>query len=148
VQASLVGDPEAPFPYPLFGPRKRTAGDVIGLDVTPRYFFAENLALDGHYGLERVGATTYGAPEGSAAPCAGCVAADVGSVVSGTARTAQRLGFGFRWSTVNAYARGRAPYPFEVSFVRLETISGDAGLPKQTRDEIEVRFFYQLLRRR
>jgi hypothetical protein len=35
-----------------------------------------------------------------------------------------------------------------VSFVRLETISGDAGLPRQTRDQIEVRFFYQLLRRR
>jgi hypothetical protein len=148
VQASLVGDPEAPFPYPLFGPRKRTAGDVLGLDVTPRYLIAENLALDAHYGLERVGGTTYGAPEGTSTPCADCVAADASSFVTGPARTAQRVGFGIRWSTVNAYARGRAPYPFEVSFVRLETISGDAGLPKQTRDQIEVRFYYQLLQRR
>lgn len=149
VTASLVGDPEAPFPYPLFGLRSRTAGDVVGLDVTPRYFIAENLALDAHYGLERVGATTYGPADGSSIPCANCTATpDAGSVVSGTARTAQRLGFGLRWSTVNAYARGRAPYPFEVSFVRLETITGDAGLPKQTRDQIEVRFYYQLLGRR
>jgi hypothetical protein len=149
VQASLVGDPEAPYPYPLFGQRKRTAGDVFGLDLTPRLLLSETLAFDAHYGVERVGATTYAAPDdGASTPCANCVAADVTSVVSGSARTAQRLGFGFRYSTVDAYARGRAPYPVQVSFVRLATISGDAGLPNQTRDQIEVRLFYQLLRRR
>lgn len=148
VLASLVGDPEAPFPYPLFGQRKRTAGDVFGLDLTPRLLITETLALDAHYGLERIGATTYDAPEGFSTPCANCLGADVGSVVSGATRTAQRLGWGFRYSTVDAYARGRAPYPVQVSFVRLATISGDAGLPNQTRDQIEVRLFYQLLRRR
>jgi hypothetical protein len=148
VQASLVGDPEAPYPYPFFGQRKRTPGDVFGLDLTPRLLLTETLALDAHYGLERVGATTYSAPDGAAVPCVNCVTADVASEVSGTARTAQRLGFGFRYSTVDAYARGRAPYPVQVSFVRLTTIAGDAGLPNQTRDQIEVRLFYQLLRRR
>jgi hypothetical protein len=148
VQASLVGDPEAPFPYPFFGERKRTPGDVLGLDLTPRLLLTETLAFDAHYGFERVGATTYGVPEGTLTPCAACSAADLTTEVSGTTRTAQRLGFGFRYSTVDAWARGHAPYPVEVSFARLSTISGDAGLPNQTRDQIEVRLFYQLLRRR
>jgi hypothetical protein len=132
----------------VFGPRKRTPGDVLGLDVTPRYLIAENLALDAHYGLERVGGTTFG--PGIALATDGCIDTCTFPTpgTTGTARTAQRAGLGIRWSTVDAYARGRAPYPFEVSFVRLETISGDAGLPKQTRDQIEVRFFYQLLQRR
>jgi hypothetical protein len=148
VQASLIGDPEAPFPYPLFGARARTAGDVLGLDLTPRLLLTATLALDAHYGLERVGPTTYGPADiGTAPGCIDmCTISVPGSVSS--ARTAQRVGFGFRYSTVDAYARGRAPYPVQVSFARLSTISGDPGLPNQTRDQIEVRLFYQLLRRR
>ena len=148
VQASLVGDPEAPYPYPSFGSRKRTAGDVFGVDVTPRLLLTETLALDGHYGFEHVGATTYETSDLVAIPCPNCQAADVGSVVSGTTHTAQRLGFGFRYSTVDAWARGHAPYPVEISFARLATLSGEAGLPNQTRDQIEVRLFYQLRRAR
>lgn len=148
VTASLVGDPEAPFPYPFFGARKRTPGDLFGLDVTPRFLITETLALDAHYGLERVGATTYGAATVVPPPCPNCVTADVGSVVSGVTRTSQQLGWGFRYSTVDAYARGRAPYPVQIAFVRLSTISGDPGVPNLTRDQIEVRLFYQLFRRR
>ena len=149
VQASLVGDPEADYPYPLFGLRSRTAGEVLGLDLTPRLLVNESLALNGHYGLERVGATTYGAPEGSPFPCIYCQStAAPEEFTSGDTRTAQRLGFGIRYSTVESYARGRARYPIEVSFVRLSTVSGDPGVEKQTRDQIELRLFYQLLRRR
>jgi hypothetical protein len=149
VQASLFGDPEADYPFPQFGLRSRTAGDVLGVDVTPRLLLNESLALNAHYGLERVGATTYSAPEGSSLPCANCQsAASLEEFTSGTARTGQRLGFGVRYSTVESFARGRARYPIEVSFVRLATVSGDPGVEKQTRDQIQLRLFYQLLRRR
>jgi hypothetical protein len=57
---------------------------------------------------------------------------------------AQRLGFGARYSTVDAYARGQARYPVEVSFSHMETITGDAGVPKLSRDEIQLRLFYRL----
>jgi len=148
VNASLIGDPESPFPFPVFGERRRTAGDVIGLDVTPRYFFSDWLAVDGHYGFERVGATRYSLPAGYAEPCANCTSASPGVVVttSGSATTAQRLGVGFRLSTVNAYARGAARYPVEVSFTHLETISGSAGLAKASRDQIQLRIYYRLRR--
>jgi hypothetical protein len=150
VQAPLLGDPEAPFPYPLFGTRKRTAGDVVGLDVTPRLLMNETFALDAHYGFERTGATTYDPGDVTVAdPCASCQSILPLPVVTttGSARTAQRLGLGLRYSTVNAYARGRARYPIEVSFVHLGTVSGDPGVPVLSRDQIQVRLYYRLFRR-
>jgi hypothetical protein len=150
VQAPLLGDPEDAFPFPAFGERKRTPGVVLGLDLTPRLLLTETLALDGHYGLERIGATTYDAGGVSLVePCAACRGVSTPPVVtvSGTGRTAQRLGLGLRYSTVDAWARGRARYPIEVAFAHLATVTGDAGLAKQSRDQIQLRIFYQLLRR-
>ncbi len=152
VQAAVYGDPEAAYPYPLFAMRTRTPGDVFGLDITPRLLLTQTLALDGHYGLERIGATTYGLPDATLVPdpCATCQSLlDLPVVTtSGTARTAQWFGAGLRYSTVDSYARGQASYPIEVSFMHLMTTTGDSGLPNATRDQIQVRLFYQLFRRR
>jgi hypothetical protein len=68
------------------------------------------------------------------------------ATISGSATTAQRLGLGFRLSTVNSYARGQARYPIEISFSHLETVRGGAGLPKASRDQIQLRIYYRLLR--
>lgn len=148
VTAPLFGNPEAFYPIPVFGARKRTAGDVIGLDVTPRYFFSDWLSIEGHYGLERVGATTYDS-DLTGTPCANCQSAgntaDIITTV-GSATTAQRVGIGFRLSSVNAWTRGRAPYPIEISFAHLETVTGDPGLPKASRDQIQLRIYYRLRR--
>jgi hypothetical protein len=147
VTAPLFGNPEAFYPLPYFGQRKRTAGDVIGLDLTPRYFFSDWLSVNAHYGIERVGATTYSSTLPTP-PCASCATDNTADVVStvGSGTTAQRVGAGFRLSTVNAYARGRARYPVEVSFAHLETVTGDAGLPKASRDQIQLRIYYRLRR--
>lgn len=147
VTAPLFGNPEAFYPVPFFGERKRTAGDVMGLDLTPRFFFSDWLSVDAHYGIERVGATQYSTGL-AGPPCANCITIDPPDVVTtvGSPTTAQRVGAGFRLSTVNAFARGRASFPIEVSFAHLETISGDAGLPKVSRDQIQLRFFYRLRR--
>jgi len=146
VTASLYGNPEATYPFPAFGERRRTAGDVIGLDVSPRYFFSDWLSVDAHYGLERVGATTWSAGGGEP-PCANCLEALPAVLTTvGSATTAQRLGLGFRLSTVNAYARGQARYPIEVSFAHLETVTGGAGLPKASRDQVQLRVYYRLRR--
>ncbi|MFI5256781.1 MAG: hypothetical protein ACHQRK_05910, partial [Gemmatimonadales bacterium] len=61
-------------------------------------------------------------------------------------RTAQRVGLGFRYSTTDAYARGTARFPVEITFTHFETITGDAGLPKSTRDMIQLRLYYRLRR--
>ena len=148
VEASLVGDPEAPWPFPLFGLRQRRAGDVVGLDVTPRYFVSNWLSLNGQYGMERIGATTWSGVDAQDG-CADCLLyASAFPGPTETARTAQRFGLGARMSTVDAYARGQAGFPIEVSITHLETVTGGLALPKDTRDQIQVRIYYQLRRAR
>jgi hypothetical protein len=146
VTASLVGDPEAPWPYPIFGERKRTAGDVIGLDLTPRFLLVNSFAIDGHYGIERRGATTYDAASAVTSDplCPTCV---LPPVPTGSARTSHQLGLGLRYSTVDAYARGLAPYPIEVSYTHLETVRGDPGVPKLSREQVQMRLFFRVLGR-
>lgn len=144
VSAPLYGDPEAAFPYPVIGPRQRTAGDVFGLDLTPRWLLDESFSVDALYGLERIGASTYDTPPNvPVALCPGCTLPDV-ATTSGTTRTAQRIGLGVRYSTLDAYVRRRAPYPVEVSFAHLTTVSGDPGVPKLSREQIRVSIYYRL----
>lgn len=136
VIASVSG-PGAVFPFPLFAAVSRTAGDVVGVDVTPRFLLGEWFALDAHYGLERVGTTADVLPADAAAE------ASRSGIVSqpNAGGTSHRVGLGVRYSTVEAFARGRARYPVEVSFTHLETISGDVGVAKLFRDQIQLRLY-------
>ena len=141
VDASLYGDPEAYFSVPVFGSVTATPGSIATLDVTPRYLIGDLFAIDGHYGLERTGATTL-SPIDAAPACAVC--GSLSPVTGIPARTAHRVGFGFRYSTVAAYERGDTGFPAEISFTHLETISGDPGVAKVQRDQIQVRLFFRL----
>jgi hypothetical protein len=142
VEVALVGFPTGGFPYPAFGTVSRTAGDVFGLDVTPRVFVGDWLAFEGQYGMERTGAPTFSGAEES--PCSACVA--TASSIFPTDATVQRVGFGVRYSTVDSFLRGRARYPVEVSYRHLETITGDVGALKLFRDQLQLRIYYRLRR--
>ena len=137
VNAPLVGDPGAFWPVAVFGSALATAGSVAGLDLTPRFLIGSAFALDGHYGFERTGATTYD----RIAP-ASCAVCDGTSVVPTAARNAQRVGFGIRYSTVDAWQRGEERTPIEVSFTHLQTITGDAGVARLQRDQVQVRLYF------
>ncbi len=138
VNAPLVGDPEAFWPVPVFGAATATAGSVAGLDLTPRWLIGSSFALDGHYGFERTGATTYERP----APPASCLVCAGVAALSTNARNAQRLGFGVRYSTVDSWQRGQSGTPLEVSFTHLQTITGDAGVARLQRDQVQVRLYF------
>ena len=141
VEVPLVGYPVGGFAYPEFGEVSRKAGDVFGLDVTPRVFVGDWLAFEGRLGMERTGAPTFSAAE---SPCSACVVLD--SSILPTERTVRLIGGGVRYSTVDSYLRGRARYPIEVSYRHLEAISGDANAPKYFRDQLELRIFYRIRR--
>jgi hypothetical protein len=140
VSVPLVGYPIAGFPYPEFGEVSRTAGNVLGIDVTPRFFVGDWLAFEGLYGYEHTDAPKFSGAEPS--PCSACVA--LPNSILPTPWTVQRLGVGVRYSTVDSFLRGRARYPVEVSYRHLETITGDAGAPKQFRDQIQLRIYYRI----
>jgi hypothetical protein len=107
VTVPLVGFPSGGFPYPEFGEVSRTAGDVFGLDVTPRLFVGDWLAFEGQYGMERIGEPSFTGVSDS--PCSVCIV--TASSVLPAQTTVQRVGFGVRYSTVDSYLRGRARYP-------------------------------------
>lgn len=139
VNAPVTGDPEAFWPYPSFGPAQRTAGAILGLDVTPRLLLGDAFAIDGHYGFERTGAPSY--EPGPVTVLGGPASTPA---LTASARNAQRLGFGFRYSTVDSWLRGRSTRPIEVSFTHLQTISGSDGVARLARDQVQVRLFFQV----
>jgi hypothetical protein len=138
VYAPLVGDPESFWPIAVFGSADATAGSVAGLDLTPRYLIGSSFALDGHYGFERTGATTYD----RMTPPSTCTVCSTATTLSTAARNAQRVGFGVRYSTVDAWQRGQSGTPMEVSFTHLQTITGDAGVARLQRDQVQVRLYF------
>ena len=141
VSAPLYGDPDSYFVVPYFTNVQRTEGSVINLDLTPRYYLTEWMSLDFQYGFEHTAAPSVTSQSN--------VLADP-QVIGGysmptySARTAQRVGFGFRYSSVDAYMRHRVRTPIEVSFSHLETITGDSGVPALSRDQIQVRLYFGL----
>ena len=138
VNAPLVGDPESFWPIPVFSSADATAGSVIGLDLTPRFLIGTSFALDGHYGFERTGATTYE----RVVPPSACTICSTAATLSTSARNAQRVGFGVRYSTVDAWQRGQLSTPIEVSFTHLQTITGDPGVAALQRDQVQVRLYF------
>ena len=142
VNVPLVGYPIAGWPYPEFGEVSRKAGNVVGLDVTPRFFVGDWLAFEGLYGYEHTDAPTFTGATPS--PCSACV--PLPNSILPVPWTVQRIGFGVRYSTVDSFLRRRARYPIEVSYRHLETITGDAGAPKQFRDQLQLRLYYRIRR--
>ncbi len=138
-----LGDPEAFYVSPAFGPVTSTAGTIIGLDVTPRLLFGDWFALDGHYGYERRGATTYDV-SAATATCAPCQPFSPNT----SARSSQFVGLGLRYSTADAYLRGMAKTPVEVSYTHLEAITGDPGAPRVRRDQVQMRLYFNVRTKR
>lgn len=143
VSAPLLGDPEAFWSTPVFGQVQRNAGTLLNLDVTPRLLLGDWFAVNAHYGLERSGPITY--ERLSTPDCPQCSTLPAFVAESG-ARTAQRAGFGIRYSTVDAYTRGSTRLPVEVSFMHLETFAGDPGVAKVSRDQIQLRVYLWIRR--
>lgn len=142
VTAPLVGYEVSGFPYPLVGEVSRKAGNVFGIDVTPRVFVGEWLAFEGMYGREHTGVPTFSSADSS--PCSACTV--LPNAIVPVEQTVQRLGVGVRLSTVDAFLRRRARYPVEVSYRHLETITGDGNAPKLFRDQIQLRIYYRIWR--
>ena len=61
-----------------------------------------------------------------------------------SARASQVLGIGFRYSTANAYLRGLAKTPVEISYTHLQAFQGDPTVPRISRDQIQVRLYFNI----
>jgi hypothetical protein len=87
----------------------------ITIDLAPRWHLSAPLAVHGAWSLRNADVT--------------------GSV--------HLVGGGVSFTTVNSWSPGTRPLPMEMRYTHLETARGDAGAPKFTRDQLEVRIYYQ-----
>ena len=132
----VPGDEYSPFPLgpPLEGSWR--AGNTIQVDVTPRIVFTDYFTAHGAYTFRRQEGSSYTSPDLTAPPLF-------------DATTEQRVGFGFGYSSLARYARGRTRVPFEAFLSQLQTIAGSGGLtPRYTRTQLELRVYYRLRRGR
>lgn len=116
---------------------RREPGLRIAAGMMPRYRLTNELSFAALYRLETAGATTY---SGEGADL-------LGPIESAEARTAHRVGLGASYTTVGAYAAGRAPFPAEVSLLYGRTLAGTGGTPADTRLELGVRAYYPVFGR-
>lgn len=130
---------------------ERDLGDISEIEINPRWVFNEYFGVMGHYFYRLKRPDEYKS-----------VAIAVDSAVTGhadifinpttlsqeTLIEEHRLGGGFSFSTVGAFARGRARLPLEITYLHFQTTRGYGGnAPKLFSDQIQVRLYGRILGR-
>ena len=110
----------APFPADsaLTGVR-RAPGPRVAFSVTPRWRLTDEMLFHGEYALLAQGRTRYEAPDS--------ILPSVFDWRTGGALHA--LGIGIRYSSLQAFARGRARVPFELALSASQAVLGTVQAP-------------------
>lgn len=110
---------------------RRTPGPRVALSVTPRWRLTDEISFHGEYALAAQARTRYEAPDG---------------VLPGvfewrTGGAAHALGIGARYSSLQAFARGRARVPFELGLSVSSAVVGTMQAPDAFSVRITGRVF-------
>ncbi len=127
----------------------RKVGNALELEVTPRWVLNDFMSLSVQYAIRNKAEDRYTGSVVTVGPdsLTGDETVTINPSTLGleTAYTAQRIGGGFSFSSVRAYQQGKARIPFEVMYMRSQTITANGGYaPKQLTDRIEVRVYWRL----
>jgi len=116
--------------------------NLIIATAEPHLMLGGFFSFDGHYAFIRRGGESYtfGAPPDSNS----LLAPNFGTGFAREGSYENRVGFGFSYSSVSQYLRGRMPVPIEMSYVHMESLAASGGLaPKFTTDQVQVRIYYK-----
>jgi hypothetical protein len=109
-----------PFPVDsAVAPVRRVPGPRVALSVTPRWRLTDEIAFHGEYAMLAQARTRYEAPDS--------ILPSVFDWRTGGALHA--LGIGIRYSSLQAFARGRARVPFELTLSASEAVLGTVQAP-------------------
>jgi hypothetical protein len=98
---------------------RRSPGPRVALSIVPRWRLTDEISFNGEYALLAQGRTRYEAPD-TVLP----------SVFEWrTGGVMQALGIGARYSSLQAYARGRARLPFELVLSASQAVLGTVQAP-------------------
>ena len=129
---------------------ERDLGDIVEIDIVPRFAPSEYFALVGQYLFRRKGEDVYtgrftipGETTGI-----GDVELDAATLAQETRATEQRIGWGFTFSLNPAARTGRVRRPIEVSYLHSRSVRGSGGnQPKWVMDALQVRIATRFLGR-
>lgn len=133
---------EAHDPFPGAASRvlvNRDLGDVMSLEVSPRYVVSESFALGGTWRYLKKSADSY-----AFVTDANVGVPAVSNLALGTGQSEQRAVFSLTYSNLAQYFRGRARSPMEVSFTVGRTISGSGNVSRSTISGLTLRVYNQL----
>lgn len=127
----------------------RDLGDVVQLEATPRLALNEFFAVGGYYSFRSKGLDKYEPAMGVLAdPPLGGPTIDPAVLAEGTEFREHRAGFGVAYSNLSAFNRGRARFPFEVSFLHVQTTGASGGMvPVLREDRLQLRLYFPMWRR-
>ncbi|MDB4907163.1 MAG: hypothetical protein JWO05_1947 [Gemmatimonadetes bacterium] len=138
-----------PFAVSRPGAIAATLGDVLALQVTPRWFFSDYLSINGAYGLQRIAGTRYepvvtNNPLADPALCPQFTICGPLAAATAPSMVSQQAGIGLSYTTLGRRSLFTG-LPMELTFLHLETLSASgAGTPRGTRDQVELRIFYRV----
>jgi hypothetical protein len=118
----------------------RDLGDVMELELAPRYVPNDEFALSALYRYRRKGADSYDGVFQVTGTDGTLLSLDASRLGIGTEQTDHLMGFAVTFSTVRGYARRTAKWPLEVSFVHTQVTSG-RGIPRLQTNGIALRLY-------
>lgn len=117
----------------------RDLGDVMSLEVSPRYVVSESFAIGGTWRYLKKSADTY-----AFVTAPNLVTPPASNLALGTEQSEQRAVVSMTYSNLAQYFRGRARSPMEVSFTVGRTLSGSGNITRSTISGLTLRVYNQL----
>ena len=127
---------------------QRNLGDELELALSPRLKLNGYVTLWGGYAYRSKSADAYRGSFQATNLDGAAVTIDASVLNAGTEETEQRLSAGATFSTVDAWTRGTARLPLEVSFAHYQSVAGTGGLaPKLVVDQVRFTVYRRLFGR-
>ena len=129
---------------------ERNLGDIIEVDLVPRYALNEYFAVVGQYLLRRKAEDEYSGRYTVPGSITGIgeIQLDAATLARETRATEQRAGLGFTFSLQPAARAGQVRRPIDLSYLHSWTVHGSGGnQPKWSMDVLQVRIAASLLGR-
>jgi hypothetical protein len=126
-------------------PVQRDLGDYFSVAVTPRVVLGSHFSFAAQYQYWHKDQDHYTGRFTTTDLTGTEVTLDASVLNRETRQREQRVSAGLVYSTVAAYADGRAPFPIEISFQHAASVAGEGGrTPNITRDAIQIRLYTSL----
>ena len=149
--ARITDDPSDVFPAAFRRQDvERDLGDIVEVDVLPRFALSRYFAIVGQYTFRRKAEDSYTGtftiPDATTG--IGDIELDAATLARETGATEHRAGLGFTFTLGPAALARRMVRPVEVSYLHSRTVRGSGGnQPKWTMDALQVRITTPILRR-